>query len=143
MYWMSRDQRAHDNWAAIYASNLAERQQVPLVVVFSLVPKYVDATIRQFGFLLDGLKEVESDLRKKRIPFHLLLGFAKDTVPKFAREHRAAAVVCDMSPLKGPISWATGVAQGLKEDGIPLLQVRVVLAFCVLTRFLSASSTIL
>jgi hypothetical protein len=26
---MSRDQRAHDNWAAIYASQLAERQQVP------------------------------------------------------------------------------------------------------------------
>ena len=49
---------------------------MPLVVVFNLVPRFLDATIRQFGFLLKGLREVEADLREKHIPFHLLSGAA-------------------------------------------------------------------
>ncbi|CAJ1389703.1 unnamed protein product [Effrenium voratum] len=54
---MSRDQRCDDNWALIYAQKLAIQRSVPLHVVFCLVPKFLDATIRQFDFLLKGLKE--------------------------------------------------------------------------------------
>lgn len=85
LYWMSREQRvqglwidAHetweryvfiktcthtymhtDNWALIYAQKLAMKRSVPLMVCFCLVPKFLDATIRQFGFMLKGLREVE------------------------------------------------------------------------------------
>ena len=48
-----------DNWALIYAQKLAMKRSVPLMVCFCLVPKFLDATIRQFGFMLKGLREVE------------------------------------------------------------------------------------
>lgn len=130
MYWMSRDQRAQDNWAALYASQLAERQQVPLVVVFNLVPRFLEATVRQFGFLLRGLREVESDLRARHVPFHLLMGKPEDNLPAFAREHRASAVVCDMSPLRVPMNWAREVATRLEADNTPLFQVSAASEMC-------------
>ena len=64
VYWMQRDQRVNDNWALIYAQEEALRRDVPLYVIFSLVPKFLDATIRQYGFMLKGLEEVESRLKE-------------------------------------------------------------------------------
>jgi hypothetical protein len=50
-----RDQRCEDNWAMLYARWLAAEADVPLVVVFNLVPKFLAATIRHFGFMLRGM----------------------------------------------------------------------------------------
>ena len=47
------------NWALIYAQQLAKRHCRPLMVCFCLVPKFLEATIRQYGFMLKGLQEVE------------------------------------------------------------------------------------
>ena len=124
VYWMSRDQRARDNWAMLYARSLAQRAKVPLVVVFSLVPRFLEATIRHYGFMLRGLHETAQHLQtEKQVPFHLLQGFAKQTVPEFATKHNAAAVVCDMAPLRVPLSWVKDVGTQLEGTGIPLLQV--------------------
>ena len=77
IYWMSRDQRADDNWAMLHARQLALAQNLPLVVLFSLVPRFLSATIRQYGFMLRGLKETASTLRgvatslAAHIPSHL------------------------------------------------------------------------
>jgi deoxyribodipyrimidine photolyase len=46
VYWMSRDQRVRDNWALLEASRLARASGVALRVVFCLVPRFLDATIR-------------------------------------------------------------------------------------------------
>jgi hypothetical protein len=59
VYWMSRDQRVQDNWALLYSQKLALEMKVPLHVYFALVPRFLDATLRQFAFLLKGLREVE------------------------------------------------------------------------------------
>ena len=63
LYWMSRDQRAGDNWALLYARQLAQEQGSPLAVAFCLAPKFLGATGRQYRFMLQGLKEVEQSLR--------------------------------------------------------------------------------
>eukprot|EP00971_Amphidinium_carterae_P087437 1729958-Amphidinium_carterae.1 len=60
VYWMSRDQRVQDNWALLHAHELAQLAGGTLVVVFFLVPTFADATLRQFDFMLRGLKEVAS-----------------------------------------------------------------------------------
>jgi len=62
VYWMSRDQRVQDNWALLYAQQLAQEHCKKLVVVFNLVPKFLEAGLRQYDFMLRGLQEVESDL---------------------------------------------------------------------------------
>ena len=48
-----------DNWAMLYAQRLALKLGVPIHVCFCLVPKFLDATIRHYGFMLSGLQEVQ------------------------------------------------------------------------------------
>ena len=62
VYWMSRDQRVEDNWALLYAQELALQMKAPLAVIFCLVPQFLNATLRQFGFMLKGLAQVEKSL---------------------------------------------------------------------------------
>jgi len=86
VYWMSRDQRVRDNWALLYAQDLALRQSSPLLVVFCLAPKFLGATARQYGFMLRGLEEVEQDLAEKRFQFILLTGEPRVVLPAFLKK---------------------------------------------------------
>lgn len=54
VYWMSRDSRVQDNWAFLFAQKLALKNEVPLHVCFCLIAKYLDASVRQFHFLIKG-----------------------------------------------------------------------------------------
>jgi hypothetical protein len=74
VYWMSRDQRVADNWAFLFAQELALEQKTPLAVLFCLVPGFLGATIRHYGFMLKGLREVETRLGELAIPFFLVSG---------------------------------------------------------------------
>ena len=80
LYWMSRDARVQDNWAFLFAQKLALKNDLPLHVCFNLVPKFLDATIRHFKFMLKGLEEVAEECRKLNIQFHLLRGSAGENV---------------------------------------------------------------
>ena len=122
VYWMSRDQRADDNWALLYARELANQTSVALEVVFNLVPKFLEATERQYEFMLKGLEETEITLRKKSIPFHLLMGHPKETMPNFIHSKNASALVTDFSPLRTPKAWSEEVAKKLDEN-VPMFVV--------------------
>ena len=123
--WMSRDQRAHYNHAILYAQGVATQRDLPLKVVFNMVPKFLNATLRQYDFMIQGLQEVERDLRLKNIPFHLLMGDPTENIPQFAIDHRASLLVCDFSPLRVGLSWTSTVAERLDnlKKPIPLVQV--------------------
>lgn len=69
VYWMSRDARVQDNWALLFAQRLALKLELPLTVVFCLVPKFLNATIRHYKFLMGGLEEVEQECRSWTYPF--------------------------------------------------------------------------
>merc|ERR1739848_630109 len=64
VYWMARDQRVRDNWAMIYAQQLATKHSLPLYVVYSLSPDLSFPTRRRCEFLIEGLKEVERECRE-------------------------------------------------------------------------------
>ena len=118
VYWMSRDQRVNDNWALLYAQEQAEKRGVPLCVVFSLVPKFLDASIRMYGFMLSGLADVEKGLRNKNIPFFLLKGSPQNTVSKFVQDHDACLLVTDMSPMRIGIAWREEVKGMIASSGV-------------------------
>lgn len=99
VYWMARDQRVQDNWALIYAQQLATKHQLPLHVVFCLPSNLPHATTRRCHFLFSGLKEVETECRALNIGFHLLKGSGGDVLPGFVAENKCACIVADMSPL--------------------------------------------
>ncbi len=110
MYWMSRDQRVHDNWSLLYAQQLAEENQRPLVVVFCVSPNFLEATIRQYGFMLKGVQEVEKELAKFNIPLCVLSGEPPDEIIYFAKKVGAGAVVTDFDPLRIKKQWREKVA---------------------------------
>jgi len=120
IYWMSRDQRVHDNWALLHAQELAQEARVAVAVVFCLVPEFLNATIRQYGFMLRGLEEVEHDLAARKIPFFLLTGSPEKTLPGFLRTTGAGLLVTDFDPLRIKQAWRHAVARKIQ---IPLLEV--------------------
>jgi deoxyribodipyrimidine photo-lyase len=113
VYWMSRDMRAEDNWALTFAQELAIKRRSPFGVVFSLTEDFLGAAIRQYGFLLRGLEEIEKGLAKKNIPFTLLRGDPDEAVSDFAQEHGVGVLVTDFSPLRTKRSWNETVIQRL------------------------------
>jgi len=120
VYWMSRDQRVHDNWAIIHAQQLALDKGKPLIVVFNLVDDFLEATIRQYGFMLKDLQEVETELNKYNIPFYLLKGEPKKEIPKFIDENNSSVLVSDFDPLRIKRIWKKEVAIKIK---IPFYEV--------------------
>jgi deoxyribodipyrimidine photo-lyase len=113
VYWMSRDQRAADNWALLHARSIAASTRAPLVVVFALAPSFAGANARSYGFMLRGLMRVEEDLSALGIPFRLLLGSASEQVSAYANGVGAAALVTDFSPTRVALAWKRGVAESL------------------------------
>ena len=120
VYWMSRDQRIEDNWAIIFGLGLAKERNQPLVIVFNLVKSFLDATYRQFHFMINGLKEVQLKAKEYNIPFKLLLGDPLDNIPKFLHEIKAGALITDFDPLKIKRYWKQRISQ--KID-IPIYEV--------------------
>jgi len=114
VYWMSRDQRVRDNWALLYAQELALSLGQPLGVVFCLAPAFLGATLRQYGFMLKGLQEVAGDLADLNIPFFLLAGEPAQELPRFVENYRVGAVVSDFSPLRLVRGWKTAAAKSLR-----------------------------
>lgn len=110
IYWMSRDQRARDNWALLYAQEMAIRADEALGVVFCLAPEFMGAGIRQYGFMLQGLEETERYLKEKQISFFLLKDTPDDVLPEFVHQRGISALVTDFDPLRIKRDWKTGVA---------------------------------
>jgi len=120
VYWMSRDQRVHDNWALIFAQQLAIEKSRPLIVIFNLVSDFLEATLRQYGFMLKGLKELEIELAKYNIPFILLSGKPEFEIPEFIKKNNTSVLVTDFDPLKIKRIWKREVA---KKIEIPFYEV--------------------
>lgn len=108
---MNRDHRAYDNWALLYAAQLAEREGRGLTVIFCVAPAYLGATLRQYDFMLRGLVETETLLREYRIPLVVLSGDASDVIPAYVEQEGVGAVVGDFSPLRLLRKWRELIAE--------------------------------
>ncbi len=113
VYWMSRDQRVRDNWALLYARDLAAVHRAPLVVLFCLATAFVGAREEHYAFMLAGLREVEEDLRSRGIPFFVECGDPIRTAPTFAKRLKAGMVVTDFDPLRIKRRWRESLAAGV------------------------------
>jgi deoxyribodipyrimidine photo-lyase len=120
IYWMSRDQRAKDNWALIYSQKLALRERVPLIVAFCLVPQFLNATVRHYTFMIAGLRELAKSLEKVNIPFILLTGEAEKTLMRFINAHTASTLITDFDPLRVKRQWKEEVT---RKIGIPFYEI--------------------
>ncbi|RWS31519.1 Deoxyribodipyrimidine photo-lyase-like protein [Leptotrombidium deliense] len=122
VYWMSRDARVQDNWSMLYAQKISLKFKVPLRVCFCLVPTFLNATSRQYHFLIEGLKEVERECIALNIPFHLLLGQPPQVLTHFVEKHKTGAVIADFSPLRIMKKWINELTENFPND-VPICQV--------------------
>jgi len=113
VYWMSRDQRVHDNWALLYAQDLALELRQPLIVAFCLLPNYLGATLRQYEFMLRGLEQVELECRRLAIEFRLLSGSPDIEIPKLAAREKIGALVTDFTALRINRKWKDAIVSEL------------------------------
>jgi deoxyribodipyrimidine photo-lyase len=120
IYWMSRDQRISDNWALIYAQEVAVARNEPLAVVFCVVPEFLNAAMRQYKFMFAGLQEVEHRLSILNIPFFLLQGQPEKEIPAFVSQWKSSILVTDFDPLRIKRRWKDAVAHALN---IPFYEV--------------------
>jgi deoxyribodipyrimidine photo-lyase len=120
IYWMSRDQRASDNWALIHAQEQALERRAPLAVVFTLASSFLGATLRQYGFMLRGLTETARRLDELNIPLYLLQGEPVEQLCAFVERNRVGLVVTDFDPLAIKRAWRGDAA---RASAIPFFEV--------------------
>lgn len=120
VYWINRDRRRDDNWALLYAQQIALERKVPLVAVVCVVPTFLDATIRQYDFMIRGLEELEQDLRDMNINIHVLLGSPAEVLLPFLHSTSPALLVTDFEPLRIKRQWLSDVIAG---STVPVHQV--------------------
>jgi len=92
------------------------RKQTTLVVVFCLVPKFLQATARQYGFMLRGLRYVEQDLHSLGISFRVLVGDPTEQLPRYAHAIGASTIVTDFSPLRIATEWKLSVCDRISKE---------------------------
>lgn len=115
VYWMARDQRIQHNWALLAALEESKKRNVNCMIIFTLVPVFLDATLRQFDFMLQGIAEAQKEAHSLGIPFHFVL--EKDpakAVVSFAKKVHAGAVFTDFDPLKIKLQWKSDAAKALQ-----------------------------
>jgi deoxyribodipyrimidine photo-lyase len=110
VYWMSREHRTGDNWSLIYAMEVARSYGAKLCVAFCLPPEYIGASIRQYRFMVDGLRELPARLGELGIGFRLLEGYPEVELPSFLFEAEAGLLAVDFDPLIVNKRWKRRVA---------------------------------
>lgn len=113
VYWMSRDQRVHDNWALLYAIECAQNTERSVVVLFALAEGFLGATWRQYDFLIRGLKGVELHLSTLNIHFALLIGNPEITIQAYLQKIHAAQLVTDFDPLRIKKEWKANIIRNV------------------------------
>lgn len=120
IYWMSRDQRVHDNWAILFAQQIAKEKKKPLAVIFNLVPDFPGATFRHYGFMIKSFKKTASTLNNYNIPFFLLTGKPENEIPAFLKQTNSSLLITDFDPLRIKRTWKKAVSQKIS---IPFYEV--------------------
>lgn len=108
LYWMQQSQRTEYNHALEFAIGQANELNLPLLVCFGLTDDYPEANLRHYYFMIQGLKEVELSLKKRKIQFVLRQGNPADVCISLSKN--GALVICDRGYLKHQKEWRKKVA---------------------------------
>jgi deoxyribodipyrimidine photo-lyase len=127
LYWMSRDQRAVDNWALTLAVQTAASLRQPVAVVFFLQHSFLQASMgdRHYTMMLTGLAETRDRLAELNIGFYLLPAPARQILPNLAESLNAGLIVTDFNPIRDVRTERTAVCEHLMraDSSIPVVEV--------------------
>jgi len=120
IYLMTRDYRAEDNWALLYAQKTAKESKQALLVAVPVAADYPDASDRQVSFLTAGLIDTHEKLNALGIPMLVNEEPSVENVTALARETAAGTLICDFNPLRESQAWKSELAARVS---IPILEV--------------------
>jgi deoxyribodipyrimidine photo-lyase len=112
LYWMQQSQRAEHNPALDVAISEANRLKCPVLVAFGLTDAYPEANLRHYRFMLEGLRDAQTALRRKGIQLVVRLGQPVEVALELGR--RAALMVCDVGYTRHQRQWRRSVATSAK-----------------------------
>ncbi len=116
IYWMQQSQRVHYNHALERAIQIANQQNLPLLVFFGLTANYPDANQRHYVFMLEGLKEVKHILKTFHINFVVKYGSPEKALIPFLED--AHTLVMDQGYLKHQRTWRSFVLSYVKDHAL-------------------------
>lgn len=109
IYWMQSSQRAEYNHALEYAVKQANDLKKNLIVYFGITENYPEANARHYYFMLEGLKYVKEEFRKRKIRMMILKGSPEVEILKF--DKIASVVVVDAGYLRHEKMWREYVSK--------------------------------
>ena len=118
LYWMQAAQRVEYNHALEYAIDMANSRGKPLIVYFGITPNFPEANLRHYTFMLQGLKDVHTALKDRKIKMIIRLGSPEKGV--LALADYADCTVVDRGYLKIQKQWRHHAAQYINS---PLIQI--------------------
>ena len=110
VYWMQRAQRAWDNPALDAAIEAGNALHKPVVVFFGLNPFVARANLRHYRFLAEGLSDIVSGLRDRRVGC-VLRAYPHHRLEPFLDEVRPALLIGDENPLRQAERWREQIAE--------------------------------
>jgi deoxyribodipyrimidine photo-lyase len=110
---MQRAQRASDNPALDIAIEAGNALRLPVVVFFGLNPFVARANLRHYHFLAEGLEDIATGLRHRRVGF-ILRPHPHHRLLPFLNEVRPALLVSDENPLRQMETWRQRIAEDIR-----------------------------
>jgi deoxyribodipyrimidine photo-lyase len=123
LHWMRREFRVQWNPGLLLARNLARNSDQPLAVVICLPSSPDRPSTRQREFLVQGLPELEHQLRALGIPLALLHGDPVRELASLVRSVRVGAVTTDFDSLRPGRTDLAALAQELDALSVPVWEV--------------------
>ena len=111
LYWMQASQRTRGNHALEHAVDRANDAGLPLVCCFGLTDGYPEANARHYHFMVEGLRDVAANLRKRGIVFACDKGEPPEVAAKWAAN--AAVVVTDMGYVRPCRRWRITASEAI------------------------------
>ncbi len=108
LYWMQQSQRAEFNHALEYAVQRANAAGLPLLVGMGLTDEYPDANTRHYAFMLQGLADAQTALKRRGIRMVVQRGSPDDVALRLGKD--AAMIITDRGYLRIQKQWRKRVA---------------------------------
>jgi len=112
LYWMQQSQRAKHNQALYHAIQIANSLDLPVLVFFGITSDYPSANLRHYKFMIDGLAEVERELKKLGIK--MVTWIIEPVAGVAVLAEKAAIIISDFGYLKKQLSWRSEAASLVK-----------------------------
>jgi deoxyribodipyrimidine photo-lyase len=124
VYIMSREQRVFDNYAMLMLTQHAKNKHLTPIVLFNLYPDIRNRHAEQLFWMIENLKEVESQLSDLGIKFCLKMldvtSNKSNQIVEILREFSPDSVYMDFNSLKGPRLINKNISNKL---GVPCFEV--------------------